>query len=189
MKRILLFFLTLFCLLALFLPVMAQAPALPYSVELGTGHLLIPNSGNYVAAGWETQWQLKAAFQLPLTKGLALKIIYSQDTLKPQEWALEHAFTTMQPYGFKYNLWDAEVAFPSLFKAGNKWSVTPGLGVSLLHMMGHEMPGYFAALDVRYAIAKGFFVGGGLKYRYFPSVPSVGVANCGEASLIAGYAF
>ncbi len=59
----------------------------------------------------------------------------------------------------------------------------------MLHMMGHETPGYFAALDVRYAIANGVFAGLGLKYRYFPRVPEIGVANCGEASLNFGYAF
>ncbi len=96
---------------------LALAAQTPYSVEVGTGHLLLPNSGNYVAAGWQTQWQLKAAFQFQITKDVALKIIYAQDTLKPQEWALEHDFTALQPYGFKYNLWDAEIAFPV------QWSV------------------------------------------------------------------
>ena len=170
------------CFLAV-APSFAQA-----ALSLGTGHILLPAQGNYAVAGIDAQWQLQAAFEWRTGKHLAFTLAYAQDSLKIERWAQSHNFTFTQaePLGFDYGLWDVGISIP--FDAG-KWTISPEAGMSLLHMAGHEMPGYFAGIGLRYSFTAHWFAGLDVKYRYLPSVPTVGVANIGQTSLQFGYKF
>jgi hypothetical protein len=173
----------------LFLALTALAvPAAAQELWLGVGGLVIPETGNAAYATMHQELQFSAGWLQPVSPRFALNFAFATDTVKAQQWAVDHRFADgpAAAWSARYSVVDAEAHY--LLTPGSKCAVSAFLGASLYHQRDHDWGGYKAGLLLRYTFGEHFTTGLEVAARHAQAGP-YGVYTVGEVALRAGWRF
>lgn len=155
------------------------------SVAIGTGHLLIPDAGNYAYSVESAEWDLSLDAQYRLSSHLALGLSYTRDTIKIQRWAYRHNFARKAPVGHTFNFVDTYVSFP-LAKQG-RIQIAPMVGLGLVDTPESENMSEFVGMDATYNFTRHLYATVRLKIKH--SIYLDRDATFGESALLIGWRF
>lgn len=173
----------LVCLFALALPLAAQ------ELWLGAGGLIIPESGNAAYSTFHQEAQLSGGFFLPVGDRFALNFGLATDTVKAQEWLVEHNFSDgpVAVWSKRYYALDVEAHFLLTPKA-SKCAVSVFAGGTAYRSGDLTWGGYKAGLLTRYNLGKHLTVGGEVACRHSGAGP-YGDYTVPEVALRVGWRF
>ena len=156
------------------------------SVSIGTGHLLLPDRGNYAYSLESAEWAASLDFQYQFSPHFATGITYTRDTIRFQEWAIRHRFSNHpSPIGHTYNFVDAYAAFP--LGTGDKVQLSPIAGLGLVSTPDATNMSEFVGIDTTYYFTHHLFAT--MRFKIKHTVYMERDATFGESALLIGWRF